>query len=159
MDSVDVLLFEHSIIRLKEKELTKIESAISDFNDFNDFVVNCHAKHEDEIVFPILISKNQDDKDYVSYVKRISADHKLIATLGNNIVSWIKEKNYEMLERRLPLYFKILLEHNSNEEKDIFVRWKPEYSVSYKKVILEYGVDKYTKITGASRELIDKYYK
>jgi hemerythrin superfamily protein len=158
MDSVDVLLLEHSIIRLKSKELSEIKNALDGFIPFNEFVINCHAKHEDEIVFPILMKKEEDDQEFIKYVKRISADHKLIATLGGNIEKWINEKNFEMLERRIPLYFKTLLEHNLNEEKDIFVRWKPEYAVPFKHIINSFGAEKYRSITGASDEMILKYY-
>ncbi len=158
MDSVDVLLFEHSVIRLKSRELSDVNNAVEGFRAFNDFVVNCHAKHEDEIVFPILMSKEERDQEFVKYIKRISADHKLIATLGDNIGRWIQEKNYEMLERRIPLYFKTLLEHNLNEERDIFVRWKPEYAVPFKHIINIFGTEKYRLITGVSDEMILKYY-
>jgi hemerythrin superfamily protein len=158
MDSIDVLLFEHSVIRLKSKELSEIKNAVDGFIPLNDFVINCHAKHEDEIVFPILMKKEENDPEFVKYVKRISADHKLIATLGDNIERWINEKNFEMLERRIPLYFKTLLEHNLNEEKDIFVRWNPEYAASFKHIIISFGTEKYRLITGASDEMISKYY-
>ncbi|MDP8024033.1 MAG: hypothetical protein RAK20_06175, partial [Conexivisphaerales archaeon] len=123
-----------------------------------DFVVNCHAKHEDEIVFPTLMTKEQKDQEFVNYVRRISADHKLIATLGSNIERWMNEKNYEMLERRVPLYLKTLLEHNLNEEREIFARWKPEYALPFKHIINGFGIEKYKSITGASDEMISKYY-
>ncbi len=158
MDSVDALLFEHSIIRLKSKELSDIKNAFESFKNFNDFVINCHARHEDDIVFPILMKKEEKDQEFVKYVMRISADHKLIATLGNNIEKWINEKNFEMLERRIPLYFRTLLEHNLNEEKEIFVRWKHEYAVPFKHIIIDFGTENYKSITGASDEIISKYY-
>ncbi len=104
------------------------------------------------------MKKEENDQGFEKYVKRISADHKLIATLGDNIARWINEKNFEMLQRRIPLYFKTLLEHNLNEEKDIFVRWKPEYAASFKHIIISFGTEKYRSITGASEEMISKYF-
>ncbi len=156
MDSISVLLFEHSVIRNLSRN--PIEHWYTRFSDFNDFVINCHARHEDEIVFPRLIDAYEDE-DFRKTVRRVSADHKLIATLGSNILNWLSRGDHELLRMRIPLYFKVLLEHNSSEEQLLFKRWKPEMGSSFRRIILEFGVSKYMEITGASKEMIESYYE
>jgi hemerythrin superfamily protein len=155
VDSISVLLFEHSVIRILSRN--PIEYWYTKFNDFNDFVINCHARHEDEIVFPKLIAAYEDE-DFRKTVMRVSADHRLIATLGGNISNWLAKGDHELLRTRIPLYLKVLLEHNSSEEQLLFKRWKTGMGSSFRRIIQEFGVSRYMDITGASQQMIESYY-
>lgn len=157
MNTVDLLLFEHSIIRIRANEALLATPSMESFKDLHELVVNLHAKVEDEVVFPAVIEENESDQEFVKYVKRISADHRLIETLGNNIVEWYEQGNAEMLNRRVPLYFKVLTDHNMNEERDIFHRLRTNLGDRGRKFIVEFGVERYSRITGISAEIINTY--
>ncbi len=158
LNTVDLLLFEHSVIRIRANEALLSMPSKELFKDIHDLVVNLHARVEDEVVLPAVIEENEKDQEFVKYVKRISADHKLIETLGNNIIEWYEQGNAEMLSRRVPLYFKVLTEHNMNEERDIFHRLRTNLGNRGKPYIAEFGVERYSRITGISSEIINVYF-
>ncbi len=96
----------------------------------------------------------------VKNIDRISADHKLIETLGNNIVKWINGNDEDMLKRRIPVYWKILSEHNMSEEKTIFYRLNDslESIDGILESITSFGIDEYIKITGISSPMLEMYF-
>ncbi|MDG6928224.1 MAG: hemerythrin domain-containing protein [Nitrososphaerota archaeon] len=159
MDPVDLLLYEHSALRVLKSEWEGGYQRV-DFKTLNDFVVNHHARVEDIYVFPMIKASNPDDLDLAKSVDRISADHKLIETLGSNIVKWINSNDIDMLKRRIPVYWKILSEHNMTEEKAVFYRLKGTLdSVNgIVESIKSFGIDEYIKITGISSSMLEMYF-
>lgn len=121
MDLSELLMLEHAIIRLKSANLHRQDSS---FEELNKFVVKWHANIEDEIYFSTLVEQLPDNSDLASSIKRISADHKLIQTLGENLEKWKGEGKVELFKERLALYVKLLREHNDLEEKTVFPHWK-----------------------------------
>lgn len=93
--------------------------------------------------------------EYVKLIELVGNDHELLKALGNRVIEYGKRGDFENYNKRLELYFKILLEHNIREEEQIFPSWKRDIDENTKnectrlsrKIIEEYGVGKYTKIT------------
>ncbi|MGC8661311.1 MAG: hemerythrin domain-containing protein [Nitrososphaeria archaeon] len=159
MEPVDLLLYEHSALRVLKSEWENGYQRI-EFKKINDFVINHHARVEDLYVFPKIKASNPNDTDLVKNIDRISADHKLIETLGNNIVKWINGNDEDMLKRRIPVYWKILSEHNMSEEKTIFYRLNDslESIDGILESITSFGIDEYIKITGISSPMLEMYF-
>lgn len=160
MDVVELLMVEHLSIRLMFKCNLCVRE-VGEFKSFHDFIVGCHAKIEDEIVFPLLKKRFSGvDDSFAKLVQWISNDHKLLDTLANNVIGYGLSGDREIYEERLNLYFKLLMEHNLREESQLFPRWfsdidaetRMEAMEQARKVIMEYGLNKYTEITGLSEE-------
>jgi len=128
-----------------------------------EFVRSCHARVEDEIVFPILktrldlLGKEQVVKNVL---ERLEADHRLIDKIGEQIRLRTVEGNLELLSKRISLYCSTVETHNTTEEVEIFPYWDLEESDTREKVmkiIRQFGLSRYYDITGSSEELIKKF--
>lgn len=53
MDIAEMLVVDHLSIRLWVK-CNPFKVGVDEFSSFHEFIVNCHAKIEDEILFPTL---------------------------------------------------------------------------------------------------------
>jgi hemerythrin superfamily protein len=129
MDLIELLKFEHGIIRIRFYFLEKVDNSLQELETLHDFIVNVHAKMEDLYVF----------KD-IPEAKPYSNDHKLIEKYGDTI---IKEKRKDWV----PRYMKIVLDHNLNEEKYVFPKVKERKGLVLD-IIEQYGFENYQKITG-----------
>ena len=163
MDVVEILMVDHLSIRLLAR-CRPLEISLDEFSNLHDFIVNCHAKIEDEIVFPVLREHYIGEyEEYAKLVEWIGNDHKLLETLGNRTIEYGVDKDWENYRRRLNLYFKILVEHNHREEEEIFPKWLREIdnvirskcTEKAKRIIEGYGLEKYTKLTGFSKEAFE----
>lgn len=160
MDVVEILMVDHLSIRMIIKcGLTRM--GVDEFSSLHGFIVNCHARIEDDLVFPVLKKHYMDSyEEYAKLVEWIGNDHRLLETLGNKTISYGIDKDWINYRRRLNLYFKILVEHNLREEVEIFPNWLNEidretrrkYTAKAKEIIEEYGLEKYTRLTGFSSE-------
>ncbi|AHC51944.1 cation-binding protein [Sulfolobus acidocaldarius SUSAZ] len=106
---VDLIYFEHCILRVRYSIGLSLlnddeKNAINVIKKTHEFVVNWHAKIEDKYIFPLFGEK----------AKPYSNDHLLIERYGN---SAIQQRNIEWIKR----YVKIVLDHNLNEERNIFI--------------------------------------
>ncbi len=151
-----MLMVEHSGIRIVA-ENNLLQNTDAELIDFNKFLLNIHVKIEESIVFPLL---KENNKDMTIPIDRLTADHKLIETLFNNLYKWKISEN-PLFELRLPLFYKTLTEHNSLEERSIFPLWKnidkEEKIISMKnahEIIDSNDVDNYIKQTGVSKEML-----
>lgn len=156
MDLAELLMVEHSGIRIVA-ENNLLQNTDAELIDFNKFLLNIHVKIEESIVFPLL---KENNKDMTIPIDRLTADHKLIETLFNNLYKWKISEN-PLFELRLPLFYKTLTEHNSLEERSIFPLWKnidkEEKIISMKnahEIIDSNDVDNYIKQTGVSKEML-----
>ncbi len=126
------------------------------FVSFRAYMKECHIEIEEKICFPILEAYPFNDaKTFSANVERIKADHKLIDTLAGNIIKWSNDGKTEMLEGRLPLFYKLLTEHNTEEENDLFPRWDSidsqilrSSSKDAMSIIDSFGRKEYMKIIG-----------
>ena len=160
VDVVELLMVDHLSIRLLVRCGLCVRE-VGEFAAFHDFIVGCHARIEDEVVFPILKEHFRDvDDEFVKLVEWIGNDHKLLDTLAGNVIGYGGSGGREIYEDRLNLYFKLLMEHNLREEKQIFPIWLKELpgevrvkaTEQARKIIMEFGLRKYTEITGLSEE-------
>lgn len=152
MNVIEVLETDHIAIRLINKCIG-IEIDPGSFKTFHDFVVNLHAKIEDEILFPTMNRTFSSDEDILYIIDRISKDHKLLETLGNNIIKYGEEGNIDLYKKRLERYFIILVDHNNSEEKllfplyrDINREMREKADKAALEIINEYGYHKCTSI-------------
>jgi len=160
VDVVELLMVDHLSIRLLVRCGLCVRE-VGEFASFHDFVVGCHARIEDEVVFPVLREHFSGvDEGFVKLVEWIGNDHRLLDTLAGNVIGYGRSGEREVYEDRLNLYFKLLMEHNLREEAQLFPRWfqdlprevRVRATEEARKIIVEFGLKKYTEITGLSEE-------
>jgi Uncharacterized conserved protein len=136
-DLVDLIYFEHAIIRVRLSEIRDLmseceETAFRKLAEVHDFVVNWHAKIEDKYLFPLLPERT----------KPLSNDHRLIEKFGNSV---IRERRKDWVSR----YVDIVINHNRNEEVLVLEDLRPLTSGLLEKVLREAeGFPNYSRITG-----------
>ena len=157
MDTVELLMVEHSGIRIIAYN-NILQKGSAELIDFNKFLLNIHVNIEETVVFPLL---KENDSSTSKLISTLIADHKLIETLFNNLYKWKLSEN-PLFNVRLPLFYKTLTEHNSNEEILLFSRWKninlEQQGIAMKnahEIILSNDVENYAKETGISKEMMD----
>ena len=122
-DLAEILIMEHLAIK-KAKWIVEQPYDPEAFTRFHSYVKACHIEVEEKICFPILESYSfPDAKQFRERAERIKADHKLIDTLAVNIMRWGEGGNTGLVAERMPLFFKLLVDHNASEETDLFPRW------------------------------------
>ena len=116
--------------------------------------MNVHVEVEEKIVFPELIEPQwEDHKQYAEKIEKIKADHKLINTLATNLKKWYDGEDIKTYNDRIPLYFRLLVDHNTLEEREVFPRWKDlnnfdengKLAKECMNIIETYGEDDYLK--------------
>ena len=152
-DLVEILMIEHlAMKRMKEKQVTGISN--EEFSSFHGFLMNVHVEVEEKIVFPELIEPQwEDHKQYAEKIEKIKADHKLINTLATNLKKWYDGEDIKTYNDRIPLYFRLLVDHNTLEEREVFPRWKDlnnfdengKLAKECMNIIETYGEDDYLK--------------
>ena len=136
-DLVDLIYFEHAIIRVRLSEVRDLtseceETAIRKLAEIHDFVVNWHAKIEDKYLFPLIPERT----------KPLSNDHRLIEKFGNSV---IRERRKDWVSR----YVDVVIDHNRNEEVLVLEDLRPLASGLLEKVLREAeGFPNYSRITG-----------
>ena len=151
---------EHSALRLHFRYLGANFESIY---ELEDFVRNCHAKIEDEVVFP-LIRKSLESKITEEIVSRLEADHKLIDKIGDQIKQKTVEGDLDVLRKRIQLYSNTVLSHNASEESLLFDHWNVSETLESqaascaRKIIEIFGVNRYFSITGISEKFFAKVH-
>ncbi len=157
MDAVELLMVEHSGIRIiADHDI--LQNSSSELIDFNKFLLNIHVGIEETVVFPLI---KENDGTTTKLINSLISDHKLIETLFNNLYKWKLSEN-PLFAVRLPLFYKTLTEHNSNEEDLLFPQWKnidqEQQSNAMKsahEIILSNDIENYVKETGISKKMMD----
>jgi len=164
MNVIELLMTEHASLRLHFQYARKTANWDSIY-EVEDFVSNCHAKTEDELVFPKLEKEflRSSDKETLKILSRLEADHKLIGTIGDQIKLKTTQGDTESLRKRILLYANTVESHNSSEEALIFRYWPKLGSATnegqepileqVRRIIQDYGMNRYFQITGISQEL------
>lgn len=161
MNIVEQLMSEHAALRLHFRFARELDS--NTIYEVEDFVRNCHAKVEDEIVFPILTESiaSTGNEDLRHVLSRLEADHKLIDRMGDQIRVRTAQRDMDALAKRVSLYMNAVESHNSNEESLIFQYWphknleQRNSASKAREIIEEFGLYKYFIITGISEKLLD----
>jgi hemerythrin superfamily protein len=158
MNVFELLMVEHAVLRIRLSQLTATRDKRL-FEVCNRFVLECHARVEDEVAFPLL-EKNAPQAS--RWLGKLEADHRLISTLAANMVSWIKEGKDDLYERRLDTYIKTVVDHNLAEETLVFPLWKHvadggDALGRAKAIIRGFGEKEYFEFTGISREFYDLF--
>lgn len=157
IDAVELLMIEH--LQCKSmKNLQEISGDYGRFVNFHEFLVNVHIEVEEKVIFPALsMPVWADSRDYTGKIRQIAADHKLLDKLAQNLIHWKNGENYELYTERMPLYYRLLIEHNGREEAELFDRWKALDESVYRStskeiynIISSFGVEKYRKAMNLS---------
>ena len=154
-DAVELLLIEHLQCR-SFRRLQDVSPDFERFVAFHQFLMDVHIEIEEKIVFPNLYEPLWEDADeYRATISKIAADHKLLDKLAGNLIQWKESGNEELYLERMPLYTRLLIEHNEREESDIFTRWRSLDNYVYRSaskeissVISSFGVKNYRKAMG-----------
>jgi hemerythrin superfamily protein len=164
-NAVEVIMYEHQSIR-KLAEVLDHGDKFDEFVLFNKYLKECHMEVEEEVLFPILAQGNfSDSLTFRARIDRVVADHRLIETLASNLQRWYGSGDVVLVWQRMPLYFKLLVEHNATEDSTLFPRWD-EISGSItadsvkeaKNIILSFGKKDYLEATGMSRGEFEKTF-
>ncbi|MEM0155650.1 MAG: hemerythrin domain-containing protein [Thermoplasmataceae archaeon] len=153
-------MIEHTAIR-KAKWMLESPYDQEKFSNFLDYLERCHIEIEEKVCFPVLETfPFADSADFSGRVRRIKADHKLLATLGNNITKWANSGNIELAEMRLPLFYRTLVDHNLSEDNELFPRWidigKEDLNSTMREalsIISTFSTEEYLKVTGLNEEM------
>jgi hemerythrin superfamily protein len=160
---VELLMVEHVSLRLHFQFARKTANWDSIY-DVEEFVRDCHAKIEDEVVFPKLQKslKDPDRENHLKNLSRLEADHRLIGTIGEQIrLRTTQGTDLETLRKRILLYATTVESHNASEESLIFPYWNEsgddlnEVIPSAMRIVREYGLNRYFQITGISERLLE----
>lgn len=157
-------MMEHAALRLHFRFARETNS--DRIYEVEEFVRNCHAKTEDEIVFPKLMGSlaSPGDEKLKQVLLRLEADHKLIDTIGDQIKVRTAQGDLDALRKRILLYMNTVESHNSSEESLIFQHWnatdsdEQEVVSKARKIIEEFGLNRYLIITGISEKLLDSVH-
>ena len=166
MDVVEVLMTEHTAIRNISGNLM-IDSDSSDFQLFVEYLKKCHIEIEEKVFVPVMKQVyNGENADLIKNIDRIMADHKLLETLATNIIKWKNEENSEILKNRVPMFFRLLQDHNNSEEDSLFAYWKNIESEVKKNTVTEvgniiesFGLNAYSGVTGISRDFFSYVFR
>lgn len=161
MNLIELMMVEHATLRVQLRSVRERNS--DSIFEVEDFVRNCHARIEDEIIFPKLKEQYaQKDEQLVKVLSRLEADHRLIEMIGEQIKVRTAEGDLETMRKRTMLYADTLESHNSSEETLAFPFWTlneyhddSDLMQKAKKIIEEFGRDRYFKITGISEKLFE----
>lgn len=156
-DLAEILMIEHLVIR-RSRWITVSPYDPEKFTAFLSYVKNCHVEIEEKVCFPLLEAYPfPDSADFAPMVRRIQADHKLIQTLGTNIIKWEESGKTELVALRLPLFYRTLVDHNLSEDSDLFPRWNLMDNREIKNtvsdalsIISSFGKKEYMLATGLS---------
>ncbi|MFG1519186.1 MAG: hemerythrin domain-containing protein [Thermoplasmataceae archaeon] len=122
-DLAEILMLEHFAIK-NSRWLVDSPFDYERFTKFHSYLRACHIEVEESICFPLLEQTSFPDSTiFNNHVERIKADHKLIDTLAQNILKWYESGNTKTLAERMPLFYRLLVDHNASEETDLFPRW------------------------------------
>lgn len=156
-DLAEILMIEHLAIK-HSKWLVENHYDNDVFRNFHDYITECHIELEEKICFPVLESfPFMDSKQFTERTNRIKADHKIIDTLALNILKWHESGDDNFVLERKPLFYRLLVDHNSSEEVHIFPRWNQINSIEMKSsmkdalsIIESFGIGEYIDATGIS---------
>jgi hemerythrin superfamily protein len=157
-------MVEHASLRLHFQFARKNNDWAAIY-EIEEFVRNCHAKIEDEEVFPTLrnmLKEEPDVESVVQTISRLEADHRLIDTIGEQIRQRTAQAgDPDTLRKRISLYATTVESHNSSEETLIFPYWRSDDEETNRisldhslKIIREFGLGRYFHVTGISERLL-----
>lgn len=157
-------MVEHSSLRLRFR-LMREDQNYNSIYTLEEFVRSCHAKVEDEIVFPALrnlLSLQDKQRVIADVLSRLEADHKLIDAIGEQVRQRTIQGDSQTLSKRISLYCTTVETHNTAEEVQLFSYWSPDFTQEKEmaekalKIIGLFGLNRYYEITGISDELLKK---
>lgn len=149
MDLVELLMSEHASLRIYFRHLRDMR--FDSFFELDDFVINCHARMEDEALFPALNVPT----------KRLQTEHEVLKMLSNGIRVSMAEEKSVLDKNKVALYADTLESHNTSEEKTVFKEWRQvskdkreEASAQALEIIRSFGLERYLRVTGFSSEFL-----
>lgn len=156
-DLAEILSVEHMAIRHIRKSFYLLDD-IGPFREFHSYLKESHIVLEEKILVPVLKMVDMPDSgEFRARVDRIMADHRLIQALSENLVKWHEDGDIELFRQRLPLYFRLLSDHNDSEEQAIFPRWREigrrqaaDTIREAASVVESFGMKRYMEVTGIS---------
>jgi hemerythrin superfamily protein len=159
MNLIELLMAEHASLRVYFRHLRYLNS---DFLfELDDFVVNCHAKIEDEVIFPEMRkAAGTENKNIETITRRMEEEHKVIQMLGNSIRIAVAEGSKDIDRGKIMLYADTLESHNSSEETLLFPTWRLDSEQEAEavskavQIIRDFGLERYLRVTGLSQEFL-----
>lgn len=165
-DLAEILMIEHLAIKKSKWIVEKPYENEASVN-FHSYVKECHIEVEEKVCFPIMEAYAfPDSEQFNQRVERIKADHKLIDTLAANLIKWNDQGNESLVAERVPLFYRLLVDHNASEETDLFPRWDKIQSAEAKSsvkdalsIIESFGVKEYLKATRLKESALNYIFR
>jgi hemerythrin superfamily protein len=155
-------MVEHVSLRLRFRLMRELQNFDSIYG-IEEFVRSCHARVEDEIVFPalreLLVAERRQEQ-VKNVLSRLEADHRMIDTIGDQIKLRTIQGDAPTLSKRISLYCTTVETHNTTEEVQLFPQWKAsmeqeeEFRVKALEIIRQFGLNRYYELTGISEQLL-----
>jgi hemerythrin superfamily protein len=160
MNPIELLMSEHAAFRIHFRQLRDLNSEY--FFEIDDFILGCHAKVEDEVVFPALRKAGGPEAEKIDKTTRkLEEEHKLIEMLSSNLKQAVVEGTKALDRDKIALYASTVESHNDSEEIFVFKFWndldretQASSTDGVKRIISEFGTARYLRLTGFSQEFL-----
>ncbi len=157
---LEMLRAEHIALKQRVSNATSYE-VYESFSEIKEFLFKVHIMTEDLILFPRLLAYRRMPEDLVEKVRRMSADHRLLERLADNLVDWRIHGKEKLFTERSQLFFDTLIQHNNKEDLQIFSREEvSDYPESFEadlevwEIVKKYGVQKYEEFVKVSDDFL-----
>ena len=160
MNPIELLMSEHAVFRVYFRHLRGMNSDY--LFEVDDFILGCHAKVEDEVIFPALRRVGGPDAEKIAKTTRkLEEEHRLLEMLSSNLKQAVVEESKPLGKDKVALYASTVESHNDSEEIFIFKFWsqidretRETYTGEVKRIIGEFGTARYLRLTGFSQEFL-----
>jgi hemerythrin superfamily protein len=160
MNPIELLMAEHATLRVYFRHLRSLNSDY--LFEVDDFILGCHARIEDEVVFPALRSIGGDKASTIASVtSKLEEEHRVLQMLSNKMRVQVAETAAQLDRDAIALYASTVESHNSAEETSVFRHWgdvnKEDQAQSadlVRKLISEFGTARYLRATCFSQEFL-----
>jgi hemerythrin superfamily protein len=157
MNPIELLMAEHASLRVYFRHMRSLNSDY--LFEVDDFILGCHARIEDEVVFPALGNAGGESK-VVAMTSKLEEEHRVLQMLSNRMRATVLEKT--TLDRdTVALYASTVESHNSAEETSVFKHWdevdsetRAKSTSQVRKIVSEFGVARYLRVTCFSQEFL-----
>lgn len=160
MNPIELLESEHAVFRVYFRHLRDLNSDY--FFEIDDFILGCHAKIEDEVIFPALRKIGGPEAEKIDKTTRkLEEEHKLVEMLSSNMKQAVVEGTKALDRDKVALYASTVESHNESEEIFVFKFWndldretRAAATDGVKRIIGEFGTARYLRLTGFSQEFL-----
>lgn len=129
--------------------------------EVDDFILGCHARIEDEVVFPVLRNAGSETSGVTTLTSKLEEEHRVLQMLSNRMRATVLQKTTPLDGDIIALYASTVGSHNSAEETTVFKYWdqvdsesRAECTSQVRRIVGEFGAARYLRVTCFSQEFL-----